>query len=239
MQQLSRSLWEQYCVTHHGFNLSILPPEIKQTGHPHHLSAPVSDRAAAAHSRNISTSSKAARLSAPATMMMETAITILRSTWRPAPSGCWRYLARDAETVATIVASTEVTVLRISSAIVYQYLMTHPDILIRCTFVVAHDLYQRSANDGLLYYLEGIDRVRYYLVQYYMLHASGQEMLAITEDYQTISSNIGVSSRTVGRSIQKLKEYGEITSIRKKIYLTYNQFQAMTSHVNKILHSGI
>ncbi len=64
-------------------------------------------------------------------------------------------------------------------------------------------------------------------------------MLAIAEDYQTISSNIGVSSRTVGRSIQKLKENGEITSIRKKIHLSYDQFQAMTSHVNKILHSGI
>ena len=31
MQQL-KALWEQYCVTHHGFNLSVLPEEIKKQG---------------------------------------------------------------------------------------------------------------------------------------------------------------------------------------------------------------
>lgn len=237
MQQL-KALWEQYSATHHGFNLSVLPEEIKKQGvrityqpqsvivsrgtFPEYIYFIESGTALGTRHYDDGNSYYYFEIN------METGAI-----------GLLEILAREPKTVATIVASTEVTILRISSAIVYQYLMTHPDILIRCTFVVAHDLYQRSANDGLLYYLEGIDRVRYYLVQYYMLHANGQEMLAIAEDYQTISSNIGVSSRTVGRSIQKLKENGEITSIRKKIHLSYDQFQAMTSHVNKILHSGI
>ena len=31
MQQL-KALWEQYSATHHGFNLSVLPEEIKKHG---------------------------------------------------------------------------------------------------------------------------------------------------------------------------------------------------------------
>ena len=137
--------------------------------------------------------------------------------------------------MATIVASTEVTVLRINSAVIYEYLMNNIEMLYNCTYIVAHDLYQRSGNDGLLYYQNGADRVRYYLVQYYMLHSDHKADLTVADDYQTIASNIGVSVRTVVRSIQKLKESGEISSVKKKITLSSAQYQMMMERVDQLI----
>lgn len=158
-----------------------------------------------------------------------------RITSQTGSIGLLEILAHEPHTIATVVANTRVTVLRISSAIIYEYLMTHLDMLYNCAYIVAHDLYQRSGNDGRLYYQKGIDRVRYYLVQYYMLHASEGQELLIQADYQTIASNIGVSVRTVVRSIQKLKDLGEISSVKKKVYISKEQHQNMLAEIEQIL----
>ena len=159
-----------------------------------------------------------------------------RITSKTGSVGLLEVLAHEPQTIATVVASTRVTVLRISSAVIYEYLMTHLDMLYYCTYIVAHDLYQRSGNDGILYYQRGIDRVRFYLVQYYMLHASKGQKILVEPDYQTIASNIGVSVRTVVRSIQKLKELGEITSVRKKIYISERQQLIMLEEIEQLVH---
>ena len=54
-------------------------------------------------------------------------------------------------------------------------------------------------------------------------------------DYQTIASNIGVSVRTVVRSIQKLKELGEITSVRKKIYISERRQLIMLEEIEQLV----
>lgn len=149
--------------------------------------------------------------------------------------GLLEVLAHEPRTIATIVANTRVTVLRISSAVIYEYLMTHPDMLYNCAYIVSHDLYQRSGNDGILYYQRGIDRVRFYLVQYYMLYASNGQKILVETDYQTIASNIGTSVRTVVRSIQKLKDLGEITSVRKKIYVSRKQQLVMLEEIEQLV----
>lgn len=97
--------------------------------------------------------------------------------------GLLEVLARKDRSVATVVAETQVTALRISSSIIYEYLMKNVDMLYRCTYIVANDLYQRSGNDGILYYQKGIDRVRYYLVQHYIRHASSGQPLIVQTDY--------------------------------------------------------
>lgn len=149
--------------------------------------------------------------------------------------GLLEVLSHNPRTVATIVASTEVTALRVSSAVIYQHIMTCPEALYSCLHMVACDLYQRSGNDGILYYQRGIDRVRYYLVQYYDLHQRDGGSVLIQPDYQTIASNIGVSVRTVVRGIRKLKEQGEITSVRKKLSVSPGQYQTMLEAILPLL----
>ena len=58
----------------------------------------------------------------------------------------------------------------------------------------------------------------------------------MTSDYQTIANNIGVSVRTVVRSIRILKEQEEITSIRKKIFISPEQYQTMLEAILPLLH---
>lgn len=150
--------------------------------------------------------------------------------------GLLEVLSHHSRIVATVVASTEVTALRVSSALVYEYIMSDPAMLRSCLRIVARDLYQRSGNDGIFYYQRGIDRVRYYLVQYCNLHRDGDRPILIQPDYQTIASNIGVSVRTVVRSIRSLKESGEITSEKKKISVSREQYRILLDAILPLLH---
>lgn len=134
--------------------------------------------------------------------------------------GLLEVLAKKDQYIATVMSVTEVEALRIESEIIYQYIMDNPDMLRRCITFVARDLYMRSGNDGILYYLDGIDRVRHYLVDYYETHKERNDQIVVTAEYQDIARQVGVSVRTVGRSIRKLKDNGEILSVNKKIILT-------------------
>lgn len=158
-----------------------------------------------------------------------------RITRQTGSLGLLEVLAREPRCIATVVASTRVTVLRISSAVIYEYLMTHLDMLYNCVYIVAHDLYQRSGNDGILYYQKGIDRVRYYFVQHYLLHGEGDGPLTVQTDYQTIASNIGVSARTVVRSVAKLKELGEVTVCRKRVVISKEQQMRMQEVIRPLI----
>ncbi|MDD2958864.1 MAG: Crp/Fnr family transcriptional regulator [Lachnospiraceae bacterium] len=149
--------------------------------------------------------------------------------------GLLEIMAHETKAIATIIAATPVTVLRIRSAVIYEYLMANPKMLHCCTYTIAHDLYQRSGNDGILYYQKGIDRVRYYLAQYYLTHFTG-ESLTVEADYQTIASNIGISVRTVVRSIQKLKLLGEVSSLNRKITITPEQHTRTLHVIQQLLH---
>lgn len=73
--------------------------------------------------------------------------------------GLLEIFAREEAYIATIKNMTEVTALKLDSALVYSYIMEHPDMLRRCITLVSEDLYKRSGNDGSLYYFDGLDRL--------------------------------------------------------------------------------
>lgn len=152
--------------------------------------------------------------------------------------GLLEILAHKSKIIATVVAATDLTVLKIDSAIIYEYLMTNIEMLYNCTFTVAEDLYKSSGNSGLLYYQQGIDRVRYYLVQYYLLnYETSSDPLVVKPDYQTIASNIGISVRTVVRSIQKLKQLGEVSSCKRKITISAQQYARSMAVIQPLLYT--
>ena len=107
--------------------------------------------------------------------------------------------------------------------------MEDKSLLRRSMSLLAEDLYQRSGKEGILYYFQGIDRVGYYLTSYYEEHREDAEngKLIVRAEYQDIASSIGVSVRTVGRNLQKLKESGEIGSSKKKIIVSDIQYHQM------------
>lgn len=46
--------------------------------------------------------------------------------------------------------------------VIYQAIMENMQLLRRIVNILAKDLYKRSESDGLMYYMEGIDRVRFF-----------------------------------------------------------------------------
>lgn len=141
--------------------------------------------------------------------------------------GLLEMFARKDAYVATIISATEVVALRIESAIIYDYIMNNSEMLHRCVTLVAEDLYKRSGNDGIFYYLDGLNRLRHYLVNYYDAHKEEGNRIIVNAEYEDIAKNIGVSIRTVGRSIHRLKELEEIISRNKKIIITEEKHQLL------------
>ena len=75
--------------------------------------------------------------------------------------------------------------------------------------------------------------MRYYLTSYYEEHKAEQTSgkVIVLAEYQEIASSIGVSVRTVGRNLRKLKEGQEIGSFRKKITVTEEQYRKMLNNL--------
>lgn len=148
--------------------------------------------------------------------------------------GLLEILAKQEEYIATIVTVTEVKALRIDSAVVYRAIMEDIRFLRKCSNMLSDDLYKRSGNDGVFYYLSGIDRVRYFLTNYYNDHPERKNekgQMIVQAEYQEIANTIGMSIRTVGRNLQRLRETDEIRSERKKIVIGQKQYENLMSHL--------
>lgn len=142
--------------------------------------------------------------------------------------GLLELFARKAEYIASILCMTEVTAIRMEAGVVYDYVMEHAQMLRRCITLIAQDLYQRSANDGRFYYLDGINRVRHYFVDYYNEHWNGKgKKVTVYAEYRDIAANVGTSIRTVGRSIRQLKDNREIQSKDKKVVIDEENYRML------------
>lgn len=145
--------------------------------------------------------------------------------------GLLEIMARKDSYIATIVAISEVHVLRIEAAAVYDFIMSNNEMLHRCITLVSQDLYKRSGNDGILYYLDGVNRVRFYLANYYEMNKNNDEDVLVEPQYQTIANNIGVNIRTVVRSIKILKDLNEISSVKKRIMISKEQHKKLLKNL--------
>lgn len=138
--------------------------------------------------------------------------------------GCLEVFAQKENCVATIVASSEVTALKLNSAIMYEYAMNNISILLPCYMIIAEHLYERSMNDGKMYHMRGNERIINFLTEYYILHKSNKDCVVLKLTYQDLSNRLGISVRTVGRCIKLLKEQNLVTSRNRSISITSAQY---------------
>lgn len=148
--------------------------------------------------------------------------------------GLLEILAGKENYIATLSTVTKVKALWIDAALVYQTIMEEKGLLRKCINLLADDLYKRSGNDGIMYYMSGLDRVRFFLLTYYEGHqnlknAKGEVL--IDAEYQDIANGIGMSIRTVGRNLQKLKASGELKNIQKKIIIGKEQYEKLQENL--------
>jgi len=149
--------------------------------------------------------------------------------------GLLEVLAQKEEIIATITCLTDVEVVRVSSATVYQWIMEDLELLRLSANLLADDLYHRSGSDGLFYQLDGVDRLRHFLVEYYDKQMrNAEELVEIKEFREKIGNKLGMSVRTVGRSLKKLRENQEIVSIDRKIYVGPKERQQLKKNLIQI-----
>lgn len=142
--------------------------------------------------------------------------------------GLLELFARETEHIASILCMTEVITVRLEAEMLYEVIIRSREMLQRCITLIAQDLYKRSANDGKFYYLNGISRVRHYLVDYYNVHKTeNRKKVTVYAEYRDIASSVGISIRTVGRSIRQLKDSGEIQSKDKKIIIGEENYRLL------------
>lgn len=146
--------------------------------------------------------------------------------------GLLETLAQKEEIIATVTCAADVDAVRVPSATVYQWIMQDLDLLRLSANLLAEDLYHRSGNDGLFYQLEGVDRLRYFLVEYYDKQAgTTTDFIEVKENREKIGNKLGMSVRTVGRSLKKLRDNQEISSRNRKIYIGPNERQRLQEHL--------
>ena len=82
----------------------------------------------------------------------------------------------------------------------------------------------------MLFRSDGINRVRHYFVDYYNEHLKeNRKKITVYAEYRDIAASVGISVRTVGRSIRQLKDNGEIQSKDKKVVIDENNYKLLLS----------
>ncbi len=137
--------------------------------------------------------------------------------------GLLELFSRKSEIIATIIAKTNVVILRIAADELYAFAMKDLPLLRKISYHIANDLYVDSSLSGKLFYLSGLERVCFYLADYFQKNAYPQSFVVVAQNYQTIANHIGVSQRTVVRAIRDLRQKGLCSMDGKQIRISREQ----------------
>lgn len=238
------SLWEKY-ESDVGFNLNCLPEEVRRQGRivcfqPHQVIVSKGEtlrylyfiRSGQAIGQREYANGKE--------------LTYFRVQPEAANLGLLELLSRNRTIVATVIAMTEVKAVRIDAAVIYDLVMNDVHMMRRCLTLIAADFYRESGTSGRYYYVEGINRIRYFLLERYnqvqqdyaknpRLYGSDipKGKICIDSSYDEIANSTGLSVRTVGRCLHKLRDKGEIHSIHQKICIGAEELEKIGEQLQK------
>jgi CRP-like cAMP-binding protein len=145
--------------------------------------------------------------------------------------GLLELFSRQSTIIATILAKTKVSILRIPADELYVFAMNDLPLLRKISCHIANDLYRDSGLNGRLFYLSGLERVCFYLTDYYQKNAGLQAFVVVGHSYQAIANHIGVSQRTVVRAVRDLRELGFCSMSGKHIQISREQFKQINLHM--------
>jgi len=143
--------------------------------------------------------------------------------------GLLELFSRQRTIIATIVAKTRVSILRLPADELYLYAMNDLPLLRKISCHIANDLYRDSGLNGKLFYLSGVERVCFYLTDYFQKNAYPQQFVVVKQSYQTIANHIGVSQRTVVRAVRDLRAQGLCSMRGKRILITREQLEQIAA----------
>lgn len=149
--------------------------------------------------------------------------------------GLLEIMAKENQIIATVTCLTDLVCYRVPSDIVYGWIMNDIQLLRVSANLLSNDLYRSSRRDGLFNRLEGIDRVRQFLIEYYQQNRQlNSDVVWINYTREQIGNQLGLSIRTISRVYRQLITNGEITNIQRKIYVDTHNYQQLILNMKKI-----
>ena len=126
----------------------------------------------------------------------------------------------------TLVANTDCTLLKFSSEQFLYALKKDHDFLFMVSNKLAEKMYRESYRLGDDLYKSAVDKLRGYLMRSYREY-SQNDQLTIQKTRQIISHEIGLSIKTVNRSVKRLKEQKRLTILAGKIHMTATHYKLL------------
>jgi|GEM_PF-5309895 len=139
-------------------------------------------------------------------------------------------LANYPNLVATIKTKSACRLLVIKKSDYMRWVMSDTDIILKRMRVAMSALLRQGAQDRTAIFLSSCQRLALFLMDYYERNVSGKQADAkviVKMSRTAISENLGFSSRTVNRCIDKFVKNGNIGLQRGKITITGKQYYAL------------
>lgn len=128
---------------------------------------------------------------------------------------------------ATLVAAEDTTVLKFPIRLFEDELKKNIEFLYYVSSGVAVKMYFSSCIRGQNLFKKGIHKVVLYLIHNYETDEMKSDIVKIKKDRGVIASEIGISIKTLNRSIEQLKKEKLITIDKGKITVSGEQFQQL------------
>ena len=125
---------------------------------------------------------------------------------------------------ATLIAAEDVMVLKLPLDLFIEEMKTNIDFLWYVSTGMARKMYVSSYERGMNLFKEGVDKVLLYLIREYELDEEERKVVKITKTRPVIASEIGISIKTLNRSVEKLETEKLISLQKGKITITEAQF---------------
>ncbi|MBT9240040.1 Crp/Fnr family transcriptional regulator [Vibrio splendidus] len=128
----------------------------------------------------------------------------------------------------TVIAKTDCTLIRFPSRQFLAALKSNHDFLFMVSQKMAEKMYRESYRLGDDLYKSGVDKLRVYLVKSYREDNNGAQ-ITINKTRQVISHEVGLSIKTVNRSVKKLKEQERLSILAGKIHITPKHYKLLVN----------
>jgi len=134
---------------------------------------------------------------------------------------------------ATLIAAEDVMALRLPLNLFIEEMKTNIDFLWYVSTGMARKFYVSSYERGMNLFKEGIDKVLLYLIREYELDEEERNTVKITKTRTIMANEIGISIKTLNRSIEKLETDGLVNLVKGKVTISEKQFEALLNRAEE------
>ena len=126
----------------------------------------------------------------------------------------------------TLTANTDCTLLKFKANTFLEALKTDSKFLFLVSQKMAEKMYQESFRLGDDLYKSGLGKLKLFLIKNFQ-EANNKKEITVFKNRDIISKEIGISVKTVNRSVSQLKKQNKISIQGGKIHLDEQQYEAL------------